>query len=84
MRFNVLFLTDRIRADGAVDPTTLVDGIETLKVGDHVLYWSATLRTLTRTAMVKLSSRPVYREMTVRSLRTTLRLFDLMREHASG
>jgi len=84
MRFNVLFLTDRIRAESVVDPSTLVTGIETLKVGDHVLYWAAPLRTLTRTAMVKLSSRPAYQEMTVRSLRTTLRLADLMRERASG
>ena len=84
MRHNVLFLTDRVRAEEVVDPATLVAGIEALKVGDHVLYWSAPLRTLTRTTMVKLSSRPVYREMTVRNLRTTLRLFDLMREHSTA
>jgi uncharacterized protein (DUF1697 family) len=82
MRFNVLFLTDRIRADEVVDPATLVAGIETLTVGDHVLYWSAPVQTLTRTTMVKLSSRPVYREMTVRNVRTTLRLADLVRERS--
>jgi uncharacterized protein (DUF1697 family) len=84
MRYNVMFLTDRIRADGVVDPSTLVDGIETLKVGDHVLYWSAPLDTLTRTAMVKLSSRAAYQEMTVRNLRTTMRLFELLRERSSS
>jgi uncharacterized protein (DUF1697 family) len=82
MRFNVMFLTDRIRADEAVDAATLVAGIESLAVGDHVLYWSAPVQTLTRTTMVKLSSRPVYREMTVRNVRTTLRLADLVRERS--
>jgi uncharacterized protein (DUF1697 family) len=84
MRSNVMFLTDRIRAADVVDPATLVAGVESLKVGDHVLYWSAPMRTLTRTAMVKLSSRPAYQEMTVRSLRTTLRLSDIVREHSTA
>jgi uncharacterized protein (DUF1697 family) len=84
MRYNVMFLTDRIRAGDVVDPATLVAGVETLKVGEHVLYWSAPVRTLTRTTMVKLSSRPAYQEMTVRSLRTTLRLHDLVREHSTS
>jgi len=52
-------------------------------VGDHVLYWSAPLRTLTRSTMRRLSSPAAYREMTVRSLRTTLRLHDLVRGHST-
>jgi uncharacterized protein (DUF1697 family) len=84
MRYNVLFLTDRIRADDVVDAATLVAGLESLKVGGHVLYWSAPVRTLTRTTMVKLTSRPAYQEVTVRSLRTTLRLLDLVREHSTA
>ena len=84
MRYNVLFLTDRIRADRVVDPATLEPGLESLAIGDHVLYWSAPLRTLTRTAMLKLASRPAYQEMTVRSLRTTLRLAQMVRERAAG
>ena len=81
-RHNVLFLTDRISAGHVVDPATLVTGLESLKVGHHVLYWSAPVRTLTRTTMVKLSSRPAYREMTVRSLRTTLRLAEMVGQRA--
>jgi uncharacterized protein (DUF1697 family) len=81
-RYNVMFLTDRIRAAEVVDPATLVAGVESLKIGDHALYWSAPVRTLTRTTMVKLSSRPAYREMTVRSLRTTLRLAEMIRQRA--
>jgi uncharacterized protein (DUF1697 family) len=84
MRYNVMFLTDRIRADRVVDPATLAPALESLKVGDHVLYWSAPFATLTRTTMVKLSSQPSYQEMTVRSLRTTLRLARMVQERASA
>jgi len=81
-RHNVIFLTDGVSAKGLIDPTTIKPGIETLTVGDGVLYWSAPMRTLTRTTMVKLSAHASYREMTVRNLRTTLRLNEMMRERA--
>jgi hypothetical protein len=34
--------------------------------------------------MVRLASQPAYQEMTVRSLRTTLRLAQMMRDRALG
>jgi len=80
MRHNVIFLTDHVAASALIDPETVKPEFESLKVGDGVLYWSAPMRTLTRTGMVKLSAHPAYREMTVRNLRTTVRLFDIMRE----
>ena len=80
MRHNVIFLTDGVEAKGLVDPGTVKPELESLLVGDGVLYWSAPIRTISRTAMVRLSSHPSYREMNVRNLRTTLRLNDMMRE----
>jgi uncharacterized protein (DUF1697 family) len=84
MRYNVMFLTDRIPADAVVDPGSLKPGLESVTVGEHVLYWSASVRTLTRTTMVRLASHSAYQEMTVRSLRTTLRLAQMMRDRALG
>ena len=80
VRHNVIFLTDAVGAKGLIDPGTLKPGFESLRVGDGVLYWSAPIRTLTRTSMMKLSAHPSYPEMAIRNLRTTLRLFEIMRE----
>jgi len=79
-RHNVIFLTDAVTAKGLIDPGTLRPEFESLSVGDGVLYWSAPLGTLTRTSMVKLSAHPSYPEMTIRNLRTTLRLYEIMKE----
>jgi uncharacterized protein (DUF1697 family) len=81
-RHNVIFLTDGVRAKGLIDPATLRAEFEALVVGDGVLYWSAPAPTITRTAMVKLSAHPSYAQMTVRNLRTTLRLGEMMRDRA--
>ncbi len=83
MRHNVIFLTDRV--DGrALGPTlATVPDIESLTWGRRVLYWSAPFETITRTRMVKLSAHPAYAEMTIRNLRTTLKVHALMRSHPS-
>jgi uncharacterized protein (DUF1697 family) len=79
MRHNVNFL-----ADGA-DPIRLIDGVtpdpalESVHVGRYAVYWSAPLATITRTMMIKLSAHPLYPEVTVRNLRTTLKLHELAR-----
>ena len=82
-RHNVIFLTDAISPRAVLDSVTLKPGIESARAGAHALYWSAPLATITRTSMVKLSSHPDYPEMTVRNLRTTLKLFDLMRQRTA-
>jgi uncharacterized protein (DUF1697 family) len=84
MRHNVLFLTDRV--DGAALGPTLPTkpGIESLTWGRRALYWSAPLATITRSEMVKLSAHPDYAEMTIRNLRTTLAVHELMRSHPSA
>jgi uncharacterized protein (DUF1697 family) len=38
---------------------------------------------VTKTAMLKLSAHPDYGELTIRNLRTTRKLLDLMRTHAA-
>ncbi len=78
MRHNVIFLTDALSPKAIGDSVTPKRGIESMKAGPHVIYWSAPLRTIARTTMVRLSSHPSYSETTVRGLRTTLKLYELM------
>jgi uncharacterized protein (DUF1697 family) len=80
MRYNVIFTTHGLTAKELLGQVSPKPGIEAVGAGDQALYWSAPFETLTRTAMIKLSAHPAYPELTIRNLRTTLALFDQMRE----
>jgi uncharacterized protein (DUF1697 family) len=77
-RYNVIFLRHK------VDSERVLAGIEIKRALERVVYcpgtllWSSRLSILGRTAMLKLSTRPVYQEMTVRNANTTTRVFALM------
>jgi uncharacterized protein (DUF1697 family) len=42
------------------------------------VYWSAPFATLTRTSMSRFTQHPMYPEVTIRNLNTTLKLLELM------
>jgi uncharacterized protein (DUF1697 family) len=79
MRYNVIFTTHGMTAKQLLAQVGPKPTIETVRAGTQALYWSAPFETLTKTAMIKLSAHPAYPEITIRNLRTTLALLDLMR-----
>jgi uncharacterized protein (DUF1697 family) len=83
-RYDVIFLTDAV--DGRELGPTLAtrSGVDALAWGPHAIYWSAPIAAITRSAMGKLTAHPAYREMTIRNLRTTLAVDQLMRSHPSA
>jgi uncharacterized protein (DUF1697 family) len=82
-RLNVIFLRHTL------DPTTVAASLELKSEIERIvccpgtLLWSARTSSLTRTAMVKLSSRPIYQEMTVRGVNTTRKILELMKRMMS-
>ena len=78
-KLNVLFLRHTIDSKKILDDLHPKEKIETVIYQPGVLFWSANTSDLTRTSMVKLSSQKVYKEMTVRNLNTTLKIFELMK-----
>ena len=83
-RHYVIFLTDGVdgRELGPTLPTR--EDVDALTWGRHALYWSAPIARITRSAMGKLTAHPAYGEMTIRNLRTTLAVDELMRSHPSA
>lgn len=79
MRHNVMFLTDALDARSFVRGVRIKPDIESIAAGPHVVFWSAPFATLTKTEMVKMSANPAYAEMTIRNLRTTLAIHEMMR-----
>jgi uncharacterized protein (DUF1697 family) len=77
-RFYVLFPTDRVRPRDLVASVTPKPDVEALRAGTKAVYWSAPFATLTRTSMSRFTQHPMYPEVTIRNLNTTLKLLELM------
>lgn len=84
MRYNVIFTTAALTPKQLRQRIEPKPDIEQAVAGTYALYWSAPFVTATRTAMVKISAHADYGELTIRNLRTTQKLLDLMRAHAAG
>src|SRR5262245_57913137 len=77
-RYNVIFLLHTIDSPKVIDGIELKPDIERVTYCPGTLLWSARMNALTRTAMLKLISRPIYKDMTVRNVNTTRKVFALM------
>ena len=83
-RYNVIFLRHTIDSEKILDELMVKDDIEEVLYHPGALLWSAQISELTRTNMLKLSSRKIYLDMTVRNLNTTRKLCELMAKVAEA
>jgi len=81
-RYNVIFLRHTIDSEKILDELVVKPDIEEVLYRPGALLWSAQVSDLTRTQMVKLSSRKMYQDMTIRNLNTTRKLSELMKKVA--
>ena len=66
-RYNVIFLRHTIDSEKILDELVVKDDIEEVLYSPGALLWSAQKCDLTRTQIVKLSSRKMYQDMTIKS-----------------
>ena len=83
-RYNVMFLRHTIDSEAVLEELTTTTESEELVYRPGTLLWSAHIKDIDRTSMNKMSSRKVFREMTVRNLNTTKKLCELMRKVEDG
>ena len=81
-RYNVIFLRHTIDSEKILDELVVKPDIEEVLYRPGTLLWSAQISELTRTNMLKLSSRKMYQDMTIRNLNTTRKLRELMKKVA--
>lgn len=77
-KHNVIFLGDDIDIKLLLKSLSLKKGIETITHRKGVIYWSAQLKNITKSNMLKLSSKPEYQRLTVRNQNTTRMILELM------
>jgi uncharacterized protein (DUF1697 family) len=79
---NVIFLRHAIDSKDILKGLSTKSDIEEVVYKPGVLFWSALTGDLGQSTMIKLSSKPIYKEMTVRNLNTTKKIFELMSKMA--
>ncbi len=77
-KYNVVFLRHEIDDATILDGLAPKPGIEEVAYGPGAIYWSAKTSDLARTSMVKLSSKAIYKHVTVRNLNTTKKIHELL------
>ena len=82
-RYNVIFLRHTIDSEEILTDVPIKEGIEEVVYRPGTLLWSAQVDNLNRTNMLKLASRKLYQEMTVRNTNTTKKLCELMKKAAT-
>jgi uncharacterized protein (DUF1697 family) len=78
-RFNVMFLRHTIDSKDILKDLKPKEGIEDVVYKSGALLWSAYVKTLTRSSMLKVASAAIYKDMTIRNLNTTKKLYELMK-----
>lgn len=77
---NVIFLRHTIDNPYILASLAPKTSIEELHYHPGVLFWSAKTSDLTKSAMLKLATKPIYKEMTVRIFNTTRKIYRIMQE----
>lgn len=82
-RCNVIYLSHTLDKPSLLNEFSPKPNIEELHYFPGVLLWSAKLTDLTKSRMIKVSSSPLYQDMTIRGLNTTRKLCDMLHQEAS-
>ncbi len=83
-RYNVIFLRHTIDSEEILSELPAKTDIEEIVYRPGTLLWSAQATEYNRTQFAKLASRKIFRDMTVRNLNTTKKLYELMKKAAES
>ena len=78
LRCNIAFIKEPVTASEVSQEIHPKEGIDSVTIGEGVLYISTVLSGLTQSALVKLVSKKIYQDMTIRNYNTTQKLLALM------
>jgi uncharacterized protein (DUF1697 family) len=83
-RYNVIFLRHTLDPRRLLREIEIKPDLERVVACQGTLLWAARVDALHRTAMLKLSARPAYQQVTVRNANTTRKIYELMRRMGSA
>lgn len=77
-KHNICFLTKEIDSKDILKQFEIKKEVEEISYSPGIVFWSAKIDTITKSTMLKLSTRKEYKEMTVRNINTTKKILELM------
>jgi uncharacterized protein (DUF1697 family) len=77
-RYDVIFLRNSLKPKQAVKGVTIKEGVDTVWVGKHTVYFSRLIAKASQSRLSRIMSLPVYQDMTIRNWNTTTKLLELM------
>ena len=80
LKFNVIFLRHSIDSEKVLAELPVNSDIEEVLYRPGTLLWSVEASQAAQSKMVKLSSRKIFQDMTIRNLNTTRKLYELMKK----
>ena len=83
-RYNVIFLRHTIDSEKILLELPAKTDIEEIVYRPGTLLWSSQATEYNRTNFAKLASRKIFRDMTVRNLNTTKKLYEMMKKAAES
>jgi uncharacterized protein (DUF1697 family) len=83
-RHNVIFLRHTIDSEKILAELPAKSDIEEIVYRPGVLLWSAQATEYNKTQFAKLATRKIFKDMTVRNLNTTKKLYELMKKVAEN
>jgi len=78
MRSDVLFLWEDINDESILDQLTFKPEIETVKYAPGAILWTIDKKNVTKGSMAKLIGTKLYKQMTIRNVNTTRKIYELM------
>ena len=84
MKSDVMFLWEEIDDSSIKRKLQIKPQIDRVKYVSGALLWSTDRENVTKSGMMKLAATRLYRQMTIRNVNTTRKLYELMREMAQG
>ena len=80
MKSDVLFLWDEIDEESLLEKLVIKPDIDTIKYVSGSILWSVDRKNSTRSGMMKLASSKLYKQVTIRNVNTTRKIYDLMQD----
>lgn len=78
VRKYVSFIRDHVQMNEVVKEVDVREGVDSLKVGKHVLYMTTKMEGLTKSGFTKLVGKKIYKEMTMRNCNTVEKIMGIM------
>lgn len=80
MKCDVLFLWEEIDNEELLDKLEAKPNIDSVKYSPGAILWSVDKENVTKSGLMKIVGKALYKKMTVRNVNTTRKIFEIMQE----